>query len=132
MLGGAFAASALSIPSWEAGSDNGNNVGGLIFAILKPAGGFGKFLTVVLALTAPSAAAPTMYSFGTSFMAISPWFAKVPRYVYLIIAEAMYVLRVRLFRHLVPDISVFRLIPLAIVGATRFYATLVNILSEFK
>lgn len=94
MLGVAFAASARSTPSWEAGSQNGNNFGGLVSAILAPTGGFGKFLTVTLALTMPSACAPTMYSFGTSLMAISPFFAKVPRYVYLIISEFMCALHI--------------------------------------
>jgi purine-cytosine permease-like protein len=106
MLGAAFAAAAPGIPDWQTGSENGNNVGGLIGAILQPSGGFGKFLIVLLALSVPSAGAPTMYTFGEcynnhglagltaalvgmSFMAISPIFAKIPRYVYAIVAEAM-------------------------------------------
>ncbi|KIM71246.1 hypothetical protein PILCRDRAFT_17242 [Piloderma croceum F 1598] len=51
-----------------------------------------------------------MYTFGTSFMTIAPIFQKVPRYVFAIISEAI-------------------LIPVAIVGATRFYTTFVDILS---
>lgn len=65
MLGAAFAAAAPGIPSWENGFDNGNNVGGLLAAILSPVGGFGKFLIVIIALSVPSACAPTMYTFGT-------------------------------------------------------------------
>ncbi|KAH6880978.1 cytosine-purine permease, partial [Coprinopsis sp. MPI-PUGE-AT-0042] len=110
MLGAALAAASPGIEDWQTGFDNGNDVGGLIGAILQPAGGFGKFLIVMLALSVPSACAPTMYTFGMSFMAISPIFAKIPRYVYAIVAEAI-------------------LIPVAILGATRFYGTLVNILS---
>ncbi|KAI0938478.1 hypothetical protein AcW1_001795 [Taiwanofungus camphoratus] len=89
MLGAAFAASAAFDPVWATGFDNGNNVGGLIEAVLSPAGGFGKFLTVVVALSIPSACAPTMYTFASSFMSISYYFAKVPRYVFTIISEAM-------------------------------------------
>ncbi|KAJ8502259.1 hypothetical protein ONZ51_g125 [Trametes cubensis] len=110
MLGAAFAAAAPGVPSWEAGFDGGNNVGGLLQAVLKPSGGFGKFLTVLVALSVPSACAPTMYTFASSLMTIHVWFARVPRYVYTIISEAI-------------------LIPVAIVGATHFYATFVDVLS---
>ncbi|KAI0371277.1 cytosine-purine permease [Pilatotrama ljubarskyi] len=110
MLGAAFAAAAPGVPSWEAGFDQGNNVGGLIQAVLSPSGGFGKFLVVLLALSIPSACAPTMYTFASSFMTIHAWFARVPRYVYTIVSEAI-------------------LIPVAIVGATHFYTTFVDVLS---
>ncbi|KAF9461710.1 cytosine-purine permease [Collybia nuda] len=110
MLGAAFAAASPAVPSWSDGFGNGNNVGGLFAAILLPVGGFGKFLLVLVALSVPAACAPTMYTFGTSFMAIAPIFAKVPRYLFIIVSEAI-------------------LVPVAIVGATRFYTVLVNILS---
>ncbi|KAI0360457.1 cytosine-purine permease [Trametes cingulata] len=110
MLGAAFAAAAPGVPSWETGFDQGNNVGGLIQAVLSATGGFGKFLTVLLALSIPSACAPTMYTFASSFMTIHAWFAKVPRYVYTVVSEAI-------------------LIPVAIVGATHFYTTFVDVLS---
>ncbi|EIW55544.1 cytosine-purine permease [Trametes versicolor FP-101664 SS1] len=110
MLGAAFAAAAPGVPSWEAGFEQGNNVGGLIQAVLSPSGGFGKFLTVLLALSIPSACAPTMYTFASSFMTIHAWFARVPRYVYTFISEAI-------------------LIPVAIVGAKHFYTTFVDVLS---
>jgi len=110
MLGAAFAAMAPAVPSWKAGFHNGDNVGGLIAAVLSPVGGFGKFLVVLISLSIPSACAPTMYTFGTSFMTVAPFFARVPRYVFAIISEVI-------------------LIPVAIVGATRFYSTLVNVLS---
>ncbi|KAH9849624.1 cytosine-purine permease [Lenzites betulinus] len=110
MLGAAFAAAAPGVPSWEAGFDGGNNVGGLIQAVLSSSGGFGNFLTVLVALSIPSACAPTMYTFASSFMTIHAWFARVPRYVYTFISEAI-------------------LIPVAIVGAKHFYTTFVDILS---
>ncbi|KIM71243.1 hypothetical protein PILCRDRAFT_830469, partial [Piloderma croceum F 1598] len=85
-LGAAFTASAPAVPSWTAGFEGGDNVGGLISAVLAPTGGFGKLLTVLIALSVPSACAPTMYTFGTSFMTIAPIFQKVPRYVFAIIS----------------------------------------------
>ena len=89
MLGAAFAAAAPPVLEWEAGFNNGNSVGGLVEAVLSPVGGFGKFLTVVVALFIPSACAPTMYTFASSFMTIHAWLGRVPRYVYTIISEAM-------------------------------------------
>ncbi|KAI0790471.1 cytosine-purine permease [Abortiporus biennis] len=109
-LGAVFAASAVNVPSWEKGFDDGNNIGGLVEAVLSTSGGFGKFLTVLLALSVPSACAPTMYTFGTSFMTVGAFFSKVPRYVFMVISEAI-------------------LIPVAIVGAKRFYATFVDIIN---
>ena len=64
MLGAAFAAATPAVPSWKSGFNDGDNIGGLISAILAPTGGFGKFLVVLLALSVPSACAPTMYTFG--------------------------------------------------------------------
>ncbi|KAH9928587.1 purine-cytosine permease [Amylocystis lapponica] len=110
MLGAAFAASAPLYAPWEAGFAGGSNVGGLLAAVLAPAGRFGKFLTVLVALTIPSACAPTMYTFASSAMAVSPYFARVPRYVYALISTAI-------------------LIPVAIVGAAHFYSTMTDVLN---
>ncbi|KAI0698036.1 hypothetical protein C8T65DRAFT_710244 [Cerioporus squamosus] len=110
MLGAAFAAAAPAVPSWDAGFDNGNSVGGLVAAVLAPAGGFGKFLTVLIALFIPSTCAPTMYTFASSFMTIHAWFALVPRYVYAFISTVI-------------------LIPVAILGAAHFYDTFVDIMN---
>ena len=112
MIGAVFAAAAPGIPSWSTGFQEGNNVGGLLAAVLAPAGGFGKFLLVLLALSTSSACAPTIYTFGksnaasetfyyhstlivpfhlvgNSFMAIAPFFARVPRYVFTVVSTAM-------------------------------------------
>jgi purine-cytosine permease-like protein len=64
VLGAAFAAVAPTVPSWKSGFSNGNNVGGLVAAILSPTGVFGKFLVVLLALSMASACVPSMYTFG--------------------------------------------------------------------
>ncbi|KAJ3537739.1 hypothetical protein NM688_g6634 [Phlebia brevispora] len=109
-LGAVFAASAPNVPVWNAGFDDGSNVGSLIEAVLSPMGGFGKFLTVLLALTIPSACAPTMYTFGSSFMTIGTYFAMIPRYIFVLVSGAI-------------------LIPVAIIGATSFYDTFVDVLS---
>ena len=135
MIGAAFAAAAPGIPSWSTGFQNGNDMGGLIAAVLAPAGGFGKFLLVLMAVSTSSTCAPTIYSFGecalqdwpvlsiffvfyhflffqssfstfyvcvgplilffpyiyiaNCFMAITPFFARVPRYVFTVMSTAM-------------------------------------------
>lgn len=55
-------------------------------------GNFGKFLTVLLALTVPAACAPTMYTFSSSFMTVDVFgigLGRVPRYIYAILSEGM-------------------------------------------
>ena len=86
-----FAACASSVPAWNDGFEGGSNVGGLIEAMLRPAGGFGKFLTVLIALSVTANVAPTLYSFCLSFQVFMPFLAVVPRYVFSIVATAMYV-----------------------------------------
>ncbi|KAH9477488.1 Purine-cytosine permease fcyB [Psilocybe cubensis] len=113
MVGAAFAAAAPGVPSWQLGYDEGRNLGGLLRAVLAPTKGFGNFVLVIIALNTSCAAAPTMYSFGTSFLAITPTLARVPRYIFVIISEII-------------------LIPLAIIGAKRFYSTLVDVLSYWS
>ncbi|KAH7918074.1 cytosine-purine permease [Leucogyrophana mollusca] len=110
ILGAAFAAAAPSVPTWSAGFDNSSSVGGLVFAVLQPAGNFGKFLTAMVALSIPSACAPTMYSFGTSFMAVHSSFATVPRWAFAVISGGV-------------------LVPVAIVGAKKFYTVFVDIIN---
>lgn len=109
-LGAAFAAAAPNVPAWNGGFNNSSSVGGLLYSVLLPTGAFGKLLTALVALSIPSACAPTMYTFSTSFMAVAPWFAAVPRWVYILISEGV-------------------LIPVAIVGAKKFYTTFVDILN---
>ncbi|KAG2132701.1 permease for cytosine/purines, uracil, thiamine, allantoin-domain-containing protein [Suillus bovinus] len=109
-LGAAFAAAAPNVPAWNEGFNNSSSIGGLLYSVLLPTGAFGKLLTALVALSIPSACAPTMYSFSTSFMAIAPWFAAVPRWVYIFVSEGV-------------------LIPVAIVGAEKFYTTFVDILN---
>ncbi|KAJ7746477.1 purine-cytosine permease [Mycena maculata] len=101
-LGAAFATAAPGVPSWNAGYDHGNNLGGLVSAILAPCGWFGKFLLASMALSMSAANAPTVYSFGMSVMNISVVFARIQRYVFAIVATAICT-------------------PLAVVGQTRFY-----------
>jgi len=70
MLGVALAAKAPVIPSWDNGY-KGNSIGGLLAAILAEVGGFGKFLTALVAISTVSNSAVTMYAFGQFFPLLS-------------------------------------------------------------
>lgn len=110
-VGAAFSISAQDIPSWD--SAYSQSIGSLFDLILSGPGGvgnFGKFITVLLALSIVGNIAPTMYSFSVSIMVFLPFLNKVPRFIFPFIATAIY-------------------LPLAIVGADAFYDTLTNFTS---
>nr|GAT47871.1 predicted protein [Mycena chlorophos] len=111
LLGAVFACAATSgtAPQWWAAYNNGNNFGGLASAVLAPSRGFGKLMMALMSLAISAPTALTMYSFGMSLMNVSTWFARVPRYVFAVVATAICV-------------------PLAIAGQTRFYDVLVAII----
>ncbi|KAI0319137.1 cytosine-purine permease [Amylostereum chailletii] len=107
-LGAAVAVAVPTVPEWEAGY-GGENIGGLIAAMLRPVGGFGKFLLVLLSLGVTANISPTIYSIGFAFQTFIPWLVRVPRYLFSILSVAI-------------------IVPLAIVGQHKFYATLSNFL----
>ncbi|KAF8991744.1 cytosine-purine permease, partial [Cyathus striatus] len=107
-FGAVVAASAPSVPSWAEGY-TGGNVGGLLEAMLRPTGNFGKFLTVLLSLSVAPNITATFYSFSFDIQVFIPALVVVPRYVFSIIATAI-------------------VVPLAIAGAHRFYDAIVNFL----
>ncbi|KAK7031300.1 hypothetical protein VNI00_013555 [Paramarasmius palmivorus] len=107
-LGAAVAAAAPSIPAWAEASET---PGGLLLAMLTPAGrGFAKFLTVLLALSVTGNIAVTFYSASLNVQIFIPKLVVVPRYVFSVAALGV-------------------VLPLAIVGAHRFYDALLNFLS---
>ncbi|KAH9840946.1 uncharacterized protein C8Q71DRAFT_854794 [Rhodofomes roseus] len=93
-LGASFAVAASTVPAWNNGYNNGN---------------FGKFLTVMLALSATGNIAITLYSFCVSFQVFIPQAMYVPRYFFSVLAIAI-------------------IIPLSIVGQHKFYDALSNFL----
>jgi len=109
-LGAAAALAAPSVDSWSAGYGESDNVGGLLEAMLSPVGNFGKFLTVMLSLSVSSNIACTLYSMCFNFQVLVPKLAIVPRYVFSVVGMAI-------------------ALPVAIVGAHKFYSALTNFLS---
>ncbi|KAN0085794.1 Permease for cytosine/purines, uracil, thiamine, allantoin domain containing protein [Tylopilus felleus] len=109
-LGAAAVLAAPSVDSWNTGYGTNGNIGGLLEAMLSPVGNFGKFLTVMLSLSVTANIACTLYSMCFNFQVLVPKLAIVPRYVFSVVGTAI-------------------ALPLAIVGAHRFYTALTNFLS---
>ncbi|KDR72652.1 hypothetical protein GALMADRAFT_252819 [Galerina marginata CBS 339.88] len=107
-LGAAVVVATAFVPEWETGY-TGGNVGGLLEALLHPVGNFGKFLTVLLSLSVAANIAATFYSISINLQVFLPVLGFLPRYFFSLVATAI-------------------VVPVAIVGAHRFYDALVNFL----
>ncbi|GAA6061873.1 hypothetical protein JCM10212_000514 [Sporobolomyces blumeae] len=66
------------------------SLGGVVGEILKPAGGFGKFLLVILAFSTVSANIPNTYSGALCLQTLHPILMKVPRIFFVTIFVAIY------------------------------------------
>lgn len=106
VLGAAIGGACANVPSWQAGYDS-TSVGGVLAAMLEPAGGFGKFVVVVLAFSLLGNIAATMYSITLNFQLLLPWMIRVPRFLFAIVITAI-------------------VIPVAIRAATSFFNNLEN------
>ena len=87
-IGAAIAGVAGSVPAWN-DAYVGGNVGGLLNAVLAPAGGFGKFLTVILSLSVAANLASIFYTASLNFQVIVPRLVAVPRYIFTLVTAAM-------------------------------------------
>ena len=88
ILGAAIGGAVPSVPSWQAGYE-ANSVGGVFAAMLEPAGGFGKFLVVILSLSIIGNIAATMYSITLNFQLLIPWLIRIPRALFSIVITAV-------------------------------------------
>lgn len=84
ILGAAIGGAIGNIPSW-AEAFEADGTGGVLNEMLKPAGGFGRFVSVIIAFSILGNAAGSMYSVSIQFAALIPYFAKVPRGIFCII-----------------------------------------------
>ncbi|KAL3451519.1 permease for cytosine/purines, uracil, thiamine, allantoin-domain-containing protein [Aspergillus insuetus] len=107
-LGAAIGATTPSIPAWSTGYDL-YGVGGVLEAMLQPAGGFGKFVAVLLSFSLLGNLAASMYSISLNFQLLLPFFVRVPRFVWSVIYTAI-------------------LIPVSVVAAKSFFTNLENFL----
>ncbi|KAK1995037.1 NCS1 nucleoside transporter [Colletotrichum falcatum] len=107
-LGAAIGGAMSSIPEWQDGF-NSTLVGGVLGAMLSPAGGFGKFILVVLAFTLLANISGTMYAITLNFQTLVPSF-RLPRYVFSVVVTAI-------------------IIPIAIRAAHDFFLSLENFIA---
>ncbi|KAF9892279.1 hypothetical protein FE257_002056 [Aspergillus nanangensis] len=108
VLGAAIGSTAMTVPSWADGYAS-YGVGGVLEAMLHPAGGFGKFVSVLLAFSTLGNLAASMYSISLNFQLIVPFFVRIPRFVFSILYTAV-------------------LIPVSVAAARAFFANVENFL----
>ncbi|KAJ5902169.1 hypothetical protein N7495_002697 [Penicillium taxi] len=108
VLGAAIGATTPMIPSWEAGYDS-YSAGGVLEAMLHPVGGFGKFISVLLAFSLLGNLAAAMYSISLNFQIVIPIMRRIPRLFFTIIYTAV-------------------AIPVSIYAAKSFFNSLENFL----
>jgi purine-cytosine permease-like protein len=108
ILGAAIGGAIPNVASWSAGYD-ANSSGGVLAAMLQPAGGFGKFIVVILALSIIANIAGSLYSISLNFQMLIPQLVHVPRALFAIVVTAV-------------------VIPVAIRAAVSFFDSLENFL----
>ncbi|EXJ84727.1 NCS1 family nucleobase:cation symporter-1 [Capronia epimyces CBS 606.96] len=106
ILGAAIGGAAPNVPSWSDGYDR-YSAGGVLEAMLKPAGGFGKFVAVILAFSLLGNIAATMYSVTLNCQLLIPVLVRVPRAAFAVLYTAV-------------------CIPLSIYAAKNFFDSLEN------
>lgn len=106
VLGAAIGGAAPNIPSWNEGYEN-YNVGGVLQAMLLLAGGFGRFVAVLLSLSVIGNLSAATYSISLNFQLLVPIFVRVPRIVFSVVYTIV-------------------VIPVAIEAAKTFFASLEN------
>ncbi|KAL2019636.1 hypothetical protein VTK56DRAFT_9451 [Thermocarpiscus australiensis] len=109
-LGAAIGNAVPNNPAWQSAYDS-TLVGGVLAAMLAPAGGFGKFLVVLLSFSLLGNLAATSYSVTLNLQLLAPWaLARVPRYLFSLVFAAV-------------------LIPVAIRAAADFFDSLENVVA---
>ncbi|KAI0479011.1 cytosine-purine permease [Xylariaceae sp. FL0804] len=109
VLGAAMGASVPVVPGWSEAYD-AYGAGGVLAVMLQPAGGFGKFVLVLLALSVVGQIAISMYSVAINLQLVVPAFTKVPRVLFVLVVLAL-------------------MVPFAIRAAARWDESLQNFLS---
>ncbi|KAI1338141.1 NCS1 nucleoside transporter [Xylariaceae sp. FL0016] len=108
-LGAAIGGALSNVPEWQEGYDT-TGVGGVLASMASSAGGFGKFVVVILSFTMLGNIAATMYSITLNFQIMVPQLVVVPRYIFSIIVTVI-------------------VIPVSIKAATEFFISLENFIA---
>lgn len=88
VLGAAIGGAVPNVPAWSAAYDS-LGIGGVMCEMLAPAGGFGKFVLVLLALSVIGNIAISMYSVALNLQMLLPFFARVHRFVFILTTFAV-------------------------------------------
>jgi purine-cytosine permease-like protein len=76
------------VPGW-ADAYEAYGAGGVMAAMLEPAGGFGKFVLVLLALSVIGNIGISMYPVALNMQMMVPVFTKVPRFLFSLVVTAL-------------------------------------------
>ncbi|KAF2006238.1 hypothetical protein P154DRAFT_517897 [Amniculicola lignicola CBS 123094] len=87
-LGAAMGGAVLNVPDWLEGWET-NSASGVLAAMLHPAGGFGRFVTVILGFSMLGNLSATMYSVTLNFQMLLPWLFKIQRVIFSIVITAI-------------------------------------------
>jgi purine-cytosine permease-like protein len=109
ILGAAIGGAVPNVPAWQA-AYHATGIGGVMSEMLAPAGGFGRFVLVMLALSVTGNVAISMYSVALNLQMLLPPFAKVHRFVFILVTMGI-------------------MIPMAIRAADAWEESLTNFLA---
>ncbi|KAF2023725.1 hypothetical protein EK21DRAFT_80214 [Setomelanomma holmii] len=84
VLGAAMGGATANIPEWQAGYEI-DAASGVLAAMLHPAGGFGRFVAVILGFSMLGNLAATMYSITLNLQMLVPWLFRIPRIIFSVI-----------------------------------------------
>lgn len=88
ILGAAIGGAVPNVPSWQA-AYNQYSVGGVLAEMVTPAGGFGKFVAMILALSVIGNIAVSMYSISLNIQMFHPILTENPRSIFSVITTAV-------------------------------------------
>ncbi|KAK4193739.1 hypothetical protein QBC35DRAFT_510971 [Podospora australis] len=107
-LGAAIGGAVPNVPSWSSAYEV-TGIGGVMHEMLAPAGRFGDFVVVVLALSVIGNVACSMYSVSINLQQLLPFFAKIHRLFWVVVTMGI-------------------MIPFAIKAAEQWEESMVNFL----
>jgi len=88
VLGAAIGGAVPNVPEWQAAYEV-TGIGGVMHEMLAPAGGFGKFVLVMLALSVIGNIAISTYSVSLNLQMLLPLSTRIPRFVFILITLAI-------------------------------------------
>ncbi|KAF3767831.1 hypothetical protein M406DRAFT_90406 [Cryphonectria parasitica EP155] len=88
ILGAAIGGAVPNVPSWNAAYES-IGIGGVMYEMLTPAGGFGKFILVLLALSVVGNIAISMYSVALNLQMFLPFFTRIHRFIFIVATFAV-------------------------------------------